>query len=203
MWPSFTVRVLQSTDWWMVSAQWASAIAIIIAAVYAGSYQIRKDKKERDAKFSYIFGRVIIAPYKLDNLLKTITEIEELDDNQLKEAIKILPIFFNAYALDKDLQFFIDNEELISSYIPRGLGIAPIGCSLNFHTVFFWSQKVLNDVQDNTERNFLNTFKQKVIDLNDDINTLLVSLKNSKYSVFRQKGFRDEWDKLDESNTTN
>lgn len=210
MWPSFTVRVLQdmeavpkflwlSRDGWAIIAQLASAVAVIIAAIYAGSYQKKKDKREKEAKFDYIYGRVLAIPDKLNLFLEQIKNLEKVSDDQLQKEIEYLNIFLDAYALEKDKDFLMNNDELISSFIPRQFGLSVINCTNSFHILFFLIKKLFANVQQGGERSFVAGLERGVIRLSKDVTRLNTALKDTKLSLFKEKEFRDKWDNSEHS----
>jgi len=56
MWPLFTVRVLQDTDFWQVFAQILSSSAIIIAAVVAAWFANNKERNKNKTKGRYLLS---------------------------------------------------------------------------------------------------------------------------------------------------
>lgn len=76
MWPSFTVRVLQDTDGWMVATQLLSSIAVIIAAVAAAWFANKKDRSTIKTTARYLLSLLEL----LDSYLDVLVVSMEIDD---------------------------------------------------------------------------------------------------------------------------
>ncbi len=86
MWPSFTVKVLQDTDFWQIFTQILSSTAIIIAAVVAASYSSKKYRDEVRAKKLYVLAMLTRIKAASATVIKTLEE----DDANLESCIEML-----------------------------------------------------------------------------------------------------------------
>jgi len=110
MWSSFTVRILQDTDGWIVAAQFANAIAIGFAAVVASQYPKAKDRLLRiqsmrnhlasfklfrssvEAYFYIVIGGSDLPPYYNSTIvIQQAREDFFRFENKKEEIVSVLP----------------------------------------------------------------------------------------------------------------